>query len=95
MYTEHRAESVELAKYVTWAMNKRLASPNRGVKSARFFVLRGVKMPAILVEVGYISNRTEEGAFRKKSYRQGVAEAVSMGILAYKNEFERTDGFTN
>lgn len=95
MYAEHRAESAELAKYVTWAMNKRLPSPNRGVKSARFFVLKGVKMPAILVEAGYLTHRGEEASLKQKSYRQEVAEAIASGILAYKNEFERTDGFTD
>ncbi|MBI4436573.1 MAG: N-acetylmuramoyl-L-alanine amidase [Candidatus Omnitrophica bacterium] len=95
VYSEHRVESAEFAKYVTWAMHKRLPSPNRGVKSARFFVLKGVKMPAILVEAGYLTHRGEEASLKQKAYRQDVAEAIAFGILAYKNEFERTDGFTD
>jgi len=87
--------SVELAKFITSAMEEHLPLPNRGVKSARFFVLKGVEMPAALVEVGYISNRSEEGLLRKKSYRQDIAEAVAAGVLSYKNEFERTGGFVN
>ena len=95
VYAEHRVESAELAKAVAWAMNRRLPTPNRGVKGARFYVLRGVRMPAVLVEVGFISNAIEEQKFRNREYRQQVAEAIAAGILSYKDQYERTDGFTN
>ncbi len=95
MYTEHRAESVELARSILSAMGQKLSSPSRGVKSARFFVLKGTRMPAVLVEVGYLTNRKEESRLKQKSYRQEIAEALAAGVLAYKDEFERTNGFTN
>lgn len=81
--------SMELAGHITSAMETHLSSPNRGVKSARFFVLKGVHMPAVLVEVGYISNAEEETLLEEKSYRQNVAEAIAEGVLAYKHEFEK------
>lgn len=95
VHTEHRVESSELARSVAWAMTRRLPTPNRGVKGARFYVLRGVRMPAVLVEVGFISNAEEEQRLRSRDYRQEVAEAIAAGILAYKADYERTDGFTN
>ena len=95
VYAEHRVESAELAKAVAWAMNRRLPTPNRGVKGARFYVLRGVRMPAVLVEVGFISNAIEEHKLHNREYRQQVAEAIAAGILSYKDQYERTDGFTN
>ena len=95
VYAEHRVESAELAKAVAWAMNRRLPTPNRGVKGARFYVLRGVRMPSVLVEVGFISNAAEEEKLRSREYRQQVAEAIAAGIVSYKDQYERTDGFTN
>ena len=95
VHAEDRVESVELARTVAWAMNDRLPTPNRGVKGARFYVLNGVRMPAVLVEVGFISNVAEEERLRSRDYRQQIAEAIAAGILAYKAQYERTDGFTN
>ena len=83
--------SAELARSITSAMEHRLSLPNRGIRSARFFVLKEVKMPAVLVEVGYISNASEEALLEEKSHRQDIAEAVAEGILAYKQGFEREE----
>lgn len=55
----------------------------RGVKEADFYVLRNTNMPAALVEVGFISNLTEETALMKMSYRQALAEAIGKGVFAY------------
>ena len=95
LHAEHRVESVELARTVAWAMTRRLPTPNRGIKGARFYVLRGVRMPAVLVEVGFLTNGEEEERLRNREYRQSVAEAIAAGILTYKSEYERTNGFTN
>lgn len=87
--------SMELARAILGAMENRLPLPNRGVKAARFFVLKEAKMPAVLVEVGYISNRAQETSLEEKSYRQDLAEAIAEGIWVYTDAFERTDGFTD
>jgi len=94
VYTENREESVELAKYIAKAVDSSTSLHNRGVKSARFYVLRGAQMPAVLVEIGFISNSIEEKNLRDQSYRQAVASAIAKGILDYKNIYEATDGFT-
>ena len=51
-------------------------------------------MPAIVVETGYISNRKEEAQLKLSSYRSRIAETLAKGILAYKDEYERTNGFS-
>lgn len=94
VYTENREESIELAKYIAKAVDASTSLHNRGIKSARFYVLRGAQMPAVLVEVGFISNPAEEKNLKDPSYRQAVASAVAKGILNYKNVYESTDGFT-
>ena len=90
LYTEHRAESRELAAAICRGLKGgRLPSQNRGVKSARFAVLKGSRMPAILVEVGFISHPAEEARLRTSQYRQRLAEGIHSGILAFKEEYER------
>lgn len=49
---------------------------NRGVHSANFSVLRNAKMPAILVEVGFLSNRNEAGKLLRPAFQQRVAEGI-------------------
>ena len=86
--TPYYDSSAELAGNIVSAMGTHLPLPNRGVKSARFYVLKGVRMPAVLVEVGYISNPEEEASLDDKSYRQEIAEAVAEGIWTYKQTIE-------
>lgn len=56
---------------------------DRGIRKAPFVVLIGAKMPAVLVEIGFISNRTDESLLRKSSFRQEIAEHLYQGISEY------------
>jgi len=91
---ENRRESKGLADSICKAVSKKLAVRNRGVKSANFYVLRGARMPAVLVEVGFISNAKEASSLNSSYYRKKLAQSLAQGILDYKREYERTDGFT-
>lgn len=92
--TENRRESAELANYICRAVENSLAARNRGTKTARFYVLKYTRIPSVLVEAGYISNKYEELKFRDRNYVDRMADTVAKGILSYKNEYERTEGFT-
>jgi len=94
VYTENREESIELAKHITKAVDDSTSLKNRGVKSARFAVLKGTQLPSVLVEVGFISNAVEEKNLKTSAYREAVACAIAKGILDYKKIYESTDGFT-
>ncbi len=61
-------------------------TPNRGLKRARFSVLRNVNCPAVLIETGFISNRTEERNLNSPAYRRKLASAIADGIVAYFNQ---------
>ncbi|PIQ82650.1 MAG: N-acetylmuramoyl-L-alanine amidase, partial [Candidatus Omnitrophica bacterium CG11_big_fil_rev_8_21_14_0_20_64_10] len=90
LYTEHRAESTALAGSVAQGIRGAgVSTPNRGVKSARFFVLKGTRMPAVLVEVGFISSLREEDRLRSAGYRQQLAEGIRNGILSYRKRHEQ------
>jgi N-acetylmuramoyl-L-alanine amidase len=62
-----------------------------GIKGARYQVLRGARMPAVLVEVGFLSNIQEESRLRNSSYRQDIAEALVEGIGDYAQKANFTE----
>lgn len=81
-------ESRELAGAMQQSMAKRVLGRakhplNRGVKTAGFHVLLGAKMPAILVEVGFVSNRAEAKLLRTEAHRKKLAVAIADGVAEY------------
>jgi N-acetylmuramoyl-L-alanine amidase len=73
-------ESSRLALAVQGRLNARLGLRDRGVKQAPFVVLTGATMPAILVEVGFLSNPSEAERLIQPESQQQLAEAVAAGI---------------
>lgn len=57
---------------------------DRGVKRARFAVLRGAKVPAVLVEGGFMSNSEEAKKIASPDWREGLAQSIVTGILEFK-----------
>lgn len=82
-------ESEDLASIIQMELDKDLATPNRGVKQAGFYVLIGASMPNVLVEVGFVSNSQEESNLRKPSYRQKIADSIYRGIKHFKESKEK------
>ncbi len=88
--TAFRAESRTLADAVCRGLKAvRVPSENRGVKSARFAVLKGSRMPAVLVEVGFITNPSESGWLNLPDYRQRLADGIRQGIGRYAANVEQ------
>ncbi|MBI5238645.1 MAG: N-acetylmuramoyl-L-alanine amidase [Deltaproteobacteria bacterium] len=68
---------------------------SNGVKGAPFYVLVGTRMPAILVEVSFISNPVEEKRLRDERYLRAVADGISKGIIEYlKNGKQSVQAYT-
>ena len=82
-------ESEDLAAIIQMELDKKLTTPNRGVKQAGFYVLYGASMPNVLVEIGFISNPAEEKKMKQGEYRQMIAEAVYEGIKHFKYSREK------
>lgn len=76
-------ESLRWAELVQGTLGGNLDAPNRGVKQAGFYVLVGTNMPAVLVEVGYITNAQEEMLLRSQAYQRRVARALGHSIERY------------
>jgi N-acetylmuramoyl-L-alanine amidase len=58
---------------------------DRGVKRARFVVIKANVLPAILVEGGFVSNRMEAARVNQADYRQELAEAIARGVIRFAN----------
>ena len=82
-------ESEDLAAIIQMELDKKLTTPNRGVKQAGFYVLYGASMPNVLVEIGFISNPAEEKKMKQGEYRQMIAEAIYEGIKHFKYSREK------
>ncbi len=61
---------------------------DRGVRRARFYVLRYATCPAILIEGGFLSSASEEQRILRSDYRDKLAKGISDGILTYKKTVE-------
>lgn len=82
--TQIQAESKMLAEKIQQNLSKKISNKkNRGVKKADFFVLRGVLMPAALVEIGYMTNRSELKLLKTSNYQDKVANSVGYGIKEF------------
>jgi N-acetylmuramoyl-L-alanine amidase/type II secretory pathway predicted ATPase ExeA len=81
-------ESKQLAAEIQDALSARLqlvshGETNRGVKQAPFVVLTGATMPAILSEISFVSNASDESLLLESAQRQRIAEGLYRGVAAY------------
>jgi N-acetylmuramoyl-L-alanine amidase len=83
-------QSEQFAESAAGSMAKRLRIRNTGVKQAGFFVLVGASMPNVLVELGYLSNRSEEQFLRSENGQDRIADAIFRGIKDYKMKYEKS-----
>jgi N-acetylmuramoyl-L-alanine amidase len=83
------AKNMLLAYQIQKAMVIKLPAEDRGVKRARFAVLRTARVPAVLIEAGFMSHPAESKNIFNAEYRRQLARAIADGILAYKRLVER------
>ncbi len=83
---EHLEESSALASDLQEELAVVTGSEDRGVKQAPFRVLVGATMPAVLVEVAFISNPEEEKLLASEAYQSKVAAALARGIERFRRE---------
>jgi len=86
IYANSRAESIELSQALCKIMDSCIDANILGVKNARFQVLKGITMPGILVEVGFVSNLNEERLLRTAAYRDKLAAGIVEGVRAYSQD---------
>jgi N-acetylmuramoyl-L-alanine amidase len=84
IHKKYIEESKFVADVIQAEFHSNLQSRDRGVKQAPFRVLKGVAMPAVLVEVDYISNPAKERELQTEEYRARIAESLLHAIKEYK-----------
>ena len=72
-----------LAQYLHKGLLAHTGAPDRGIRRARFYVIRNARCPAALVECGFLSNSREVSRLCDAAYRDRVAEGITRGVLTY------------
>lgn len=83
-------KSVSCAEHIQKRMVTRSRLTNRGVSSAGFLVLHQTAMPSILVELGFISNPTEEKFLVSNNGQKALAKGIFEGFSSYYEEYKKT-----
>ncbi len=73
----------QLASSIQRSILQRTGMRDRGVREARFYVLRNTSMPAALVETGFVTGSQDAARLRDPAFRTRMAEAITAGILDY------------
>ena len=91
MQNKHMEQSIGLASEVqkSFTSAKRV---DRGVRQAGFLVLRKTSMPSVLVELGYISTKSEERFLASSAGQKKLASAIYNAFTKYKWEYDRKRG---
>jgi N-acetylmuramoyl-L-alanine amidase len=83
-------QSTEFAAEVQLALKDRVGMDDRGVRQAGFLVLYKTTMPAVLVEIGFISNPVEESYLISRIGQDHIADALYRAFSSYKHKLEKT-----
>jgi N-acetylmuramoyl-L-alanine amidase len=90
--SQYLSESSKLAETIQENLNALLRIESRGVKQAPFKVLMGATMPAVLVEIGFITNPEEESRLKDGAYREKIAQAIIDSVAAFKERVDKQLG---
>lgn len=87
MQNIHIDQSIHMASLVQRQFKERVGRHDRGVKQAGFLVLRQATMPSVLVELGFLTNQTEEKFIASDEGQTYMASAIYRAVRDFKNEF--------
>lgn len=84
---EHLDQSIAVASKIQDNFTQQLSRKSRGVKQAPFMVLHKTSMPSILIEMGFLSNKTEGQYLNSEEGQNEIAKAIADAIMGYKKEY--------
>lgn len=87
--SEFKQRSLEMAELIQNELVTKAKRGNRGVQQAGFMVLYKTAMPSVLVELGFISNPTEEQYMMSADGQDYLASAIYRAFCAYKTNYEK------
>ncbi|MUK88216.1 N-acetylmuramoyl-L-alanine amidase [Ornithinibacillus sp. L9] len=82
----YHKSSLSFAKIVHEHVAEATGFKDRGVKREAYFVVKDTEMPAVLLEIGYLTNPIDEQEMLTESFQNRVAAAIVEGIIKYKLE---------
>ncbi len=88
----YNRDSLPLASAIHYYVAGSAPSMNRGVRRRGYYVLRRTRIPAVLVECGFLTNPTEARYVQSSAYRQKLAEAIARGIAGRGNVSRSSTG---
>ena len=90
---EYTLESILLARNIINNLDKSTEgkSVNRGLKEETWFVVRNAKMPSVLIEVGFVSNKEEAGLLNTDAYLKKLTDGIYNGIESFIENIENVD----
>ena len=89
MQMGYLSESKRLAETIHPKLINNLGSVNRGIQNDQsFYVIRKAQMPAVLLELGYMTNRSEEALIKTADFQQKAAQAISNAVIEFFKVFE-------
>ncbi|VAV83302.1 N-acetylmuramoyl-L-alanine amidase [hydrothermal vent metagenome] len=83
--TESHHESSRLAELIHKSLIKATGARNRGVRQAPFRVLAGTAVPAVLLELGFLSNKSEAQKLVRPKTQQAIARAITSAVVQFDN----------
>jgi N-acetylmuramoyl-L-alanine amidase len=89
---EHLRESADLAEQIESGFHGFHPGPDRGVQQANFAVLRGAFMPAVLVEIGFGTNRDEAAYISDPDNERKIARSIAKSVMAYMDRYDARVG---
>lgn len=76
-------QSRRLSQYLHQTMRSKLSLKDRGIRKSNFYILQNTTIPAVLIEVGFMSHTGDLQAINTPTFRQDAAQAIAQGLLSY------------
>jgi N-acetylmuramoyl-L-alanine amidase len=96
LQAEFISESTLIGRFILDQFKKTLGSrtPSRGLKAENWYVVRNARMPAVLVELGFVTNPDDARLMADEASLKLYAEALYKGIAGFVAEFEKSGGYS-
>jgi N-acetylmuramoyl-L-alanine amidase len=92
MVNEHLRESARAAALMQDHLASAHPGPDRGVRQAPFMVLKTARRPAVLIELGFATNRQDSAVLGARTGQRALAKAIADAVVTYLLEYERRSG---
>lgn len=92
MQDQYIEQSLQMADFIQQNFSKKTDRTDRGVRQDLFWVLHQTKMPSVLVEMGFVSNASDQSYMMSKKGQNAIAESIVCAFEQYKHEFDKKNG---